>query len=134
MERAASPPKAKTSAICSSKSWRLLPFTLMKAPLLVESASTSSATPSWFRREVAPGHLGNGGAQSAGAAGLLGYQADWLSRSPGPGRSAGYGADASESGRWHTAEYPPSGGRQPLGLSEGLVGCGNSSKRVRQRM
>src|ERR1035438_2321744 len=47
-------------AICSNKSPRRSPFTLKTEPLLVESASTSSATRSWFRREVAARHLGNG--------------------------------------------------------------------------
>src|SRR5450759_1105726 len=56
-ERAASPREARISAICSSRSRRRLPFTFMTAPHLVESASTSSATRSWSRREVIPGHL-----------------------------------------------------------------------------
>jgi predicted RNA binding protein YcfA (HicA-like mRNA interferase family) len=50
-ERAASPRKGKTSAICSSKSPTRLPFTLTKAPVHGESAFTSSAILSWFRRE-----------------------------------------------------------------------------------
>jgi hypothetical protein len=53
-EGAASPRKGKTSAICSSKSRMRLPFTLTKAQFPGESASTSSAILSWFRREVTP--------------------------------------------------------------------------------
>src|SRR6266699_299305 len=59
----ASPPKGKISAACS-KSRRRSQFTLTKAPRLVESASTSSATLSWFKREASPGHLGSRNTQT----------------------------------------------------------------------
>src|ERR1017187_10735569 len=95
MERAASPHRARTYAICGNKSPRRSPFTLKTESLLVESASTSSATRSWFRREVASRHLENGGRENAGATGLLSYQAGGISRTAGSGRSARHGAEAS---------------------------------------
>src|ERR1039458_6164200 len=49
------------------------------APPPADSASTSSAILSWFRREAATGRFGSGGARSPGAAGLPGYQTNRLS-------------------------------------------------------
>src|ERR1017187_10088534 len=103
MERAASPHRARTYAICSNKSPRRSPFTLKTESLLVESASTSSPSRSWFRREVASQHLENGGRDSPEPTRLLSYQAGDISRTAGSGRSARHGADASQSSGWHTA-------------------------------
>lgn len=105
----ASPRRGRTSATCSSKSRRRLPSTLMKAPLPVESAFISSVTLSWFRRESAPKHLGTGGRESVGSAGLLDRQADWFSCSHGPGESTFHRPHASQSGGWHTPEHSPTG-------------------------
>jgi hypothetical protein len=85
---------------------------LTKAPLLVESASTSSAIPSWFRRETASGHLGSRGAPGFGAAGPLDYQASRFSRSHSPRKSAGRRAYASRPGSWHAPEHTPSSGHR----------------------
>src|SRR6185295_15081392 len=112
MARVASPRKGKISAICSSKSRRRSQFTLTKEPLLVESASTSSAIPSWFKREASPRHLGSRNTQGFRAAGLLDYQTDRLSCSHGPRESARHGTDASLHGGWHAPEYSPLGGHQ----------------------
>ena len=45
---------AQLTSACARRS----PFTLTKAPLHVESAFTSSAILSWFKREASPGYLG----------------------------------------------------------------------------
>jgi len=69
----------RISRICSSKSRKQSQFTLTKAPVRVESASTSLAIPSWFKGETAPGHLGSQSNQSSGASEFREYQANRFS-------------------------------------------------------
>jgi len=83
MARGASRRKDKISAICSSKSRKRSQFTLTKALVLVETAATSWATPSWFKRETAPRHLWSRSTQGSGAAGLFDYQTGWFPCSHG---------------------------------------------------
>ena len=64
--------------------------------------------------------------QHTRAAGLLDYQTDRLSCSPGQRNSACHGTAASQLGCRHAPEYSPSGGRQPRRLCECAVGRLNS--------
>ena len=97
-ERVASRRKGGISTTCSGKSWRRSQFTLTKAPLRAESASTSCTIPFWFRRETAPEHLGSRRTQGPEAPGVLKYQANRFSCSSGARKSARHGAYASRSG------------------------------------
>ena len=118
MGLAASLLRAKTSAICRSRSPRRSAFTLMKVPLPAESESTSLVTRFWFRLEAAPGHLGNGGGAIAGASGLLSRQTGQLSRTAGAGKPARYGAAPLQFGNWNSAKYPASSGHHPGRVSQ----------------
>lgn len=129
MERAASPPKAKTSAICSGKSRTPSPLTSINPTHPAESASTSSATQSFFRHEAAPGCLGYSCAQSASTARILDYWKDRIACSPRARVSARNGSDTSQSGCWHAPEHSPSSGREFGRLSQLTLGNGSGSAR-----